>query len=73
MLIGTKADLYVQRAVSREDGQQLADKYQIPFYEVSSRNGVGLSPFPSLFHLKIRFPMITKGLSQHVHFSIRVR
>lgn len=42
MLVGTKADLYVQRAVSREDGQGLADKYQIPFYEVSSRNGVGL-------------------------------
>merc|ERR1719295_780040 len=43
LLIGNKADLYVQRAVSRDEGQTLADKYQIPFYEVSSRNGSGLT------------------------------
>ena len=39
VLIGNKFDLGHLRTVSRENGQQLADKYNCPFYELSVAEG----------------------------------
>ena len=38
ILIGNKCDLESQRAVSIEDGQELADHFNIKFMETSAKN-----------------------------------
>ena len=38
ILIGNKCDLESQRAVSVEDGQELADHFNIKFMETSAKN-----------------------------------
>ncbi len=38
ILVGNKCDLESQRAVSIEDGQELADFYKIKFLETSAKN-----------------------------------
>ena len=38
MLVGNKADLDSQRTVSAEEGQELADHYNIRFVETSAKN-----------------------------------
>ena len=40
VLIGCKSDLYEKREVTREEGQQLANELQCPFFETSARNGI---------------------------------
>jgi len=37
-LVGTKSDLVAQRKVSEEEGQELAKRYNIQFFETSSKN-----------------------------------
>ena len=37
--VGNKSDLEDKRQVNTEEGQQLADKYGIPFYEASAKTG----------------------------------
>ena len=39
VLVGNKSDLEDKRQVNTEEGQQLADKYGIPFYEASAKTG----------------------------------
>jgi len=35
VIVGNKSDLESYREVSFEDGKAVADKYRIPFYEIS--------------------------------------
>ena len=39
VLVGNKSDLNDKRQVDKEEGQELADKYGIPFYEASAKTG----------------------------------
>ena len=41
-LIGNKSDLKESRVVSTEEGQELADKYGILFYETSAKDGTNI-------------------------------
>ena len=41
-LIGNKCDLKENRAISTEEGQELADKYGILFYESSAKDGTNI-------------------------------
>lgn len=38
MLVGNKSDMAEQRQVTTEEGQELANSYQMPFLETSARN-----------------------------------
>lgn len=42
ILIGNKCDWEEKRAVSTEQGQQLADELRIPFLEVSAKNNINI-------------------------------
>ncbi|KAJ5077386.1 ras-related protein rab-13 [Anaeramoeba ignava] len=42
ILIGNKCDLEEKREISKEEGKEFADKYQIPFYEVSAKNNINI-------------------------------
>lgn len=42
MLIGNKCDWEEKRAVSTEQGQQLANELGIPFLEVSAKNNINV-------------------------------
>jgi len=39
VIVGTKADLIQERQVSLPDGELLARKYNVPFFETSSKTG----------------------------------
>lgn len=39
MLVATKSDLESERTISTEDGKKLAERYSIPFLEVSAKSG----------------------------------
>ena len=39
ILIGNKSDLEEQRAVSKEEGEELALKYKLKFFEISNKTG----------------------------------
>lgn len=42
IIIGNKLDLKDERKVSREEAQKFADKYRIPYFEVSAFKGEGV-------------------------------
>ena len=39
VLVGNKKDLENERQVFFDEGKKLADKYKLPFYETSTKNG----------------------------------
>ena len=43
VLVGNKCDLTEHRQVSIEDGEKLAEKYNMKFFEASSRNGTNVN------------------------------
>ena len=43
VLIGCKTDLGEKRQVTREEGQQLADELQFPFYETSAKENINVT------------------------------
>jgi GTPase SAR1 family protein len=43
VLVGTKADLESDRKVSRKQGENLADKYNIKFVETSAKGDSNIS------------------------------
>ncbi len=42
VLVGNKSDLEDRRQVNTEEGQELADKYGMLFYETSAKNGTNV-------------------------------
>nr|KAG5714795.1 hypothetical protein BaRGS_000283 [Batillaria attramentaria] len=51
VLVGNKTDLVADREVSKEQGQELADKLGIPYYETSAKTGDGVS---DMYHALVR-------------------
>ena len=43
ILLGNKIDLKKQRVVSKEQGLELANKYEVDFFETSAKENIGLS------------------------------
>ena len=43
VIVANKVDL--PRKVTKEEGKQLADKYNIPFFEASAKNDIGIKEF----------------------------
>ena len=43
VLIGNKIDLENERVVSKEEGEKLAEKYNIEFFECSAKNGTNVN------------------------------
>ena len=39
VLLGNKIDLEDQRVISKQEGEELAKKYELPFYETSNKTG----------------------------------
>ena len=44
MLIGNKCDAESLRQVDREQGEAMARKMEVPFYECSCKNNINISP-----------------------------
>lgn len=45
ILVGNKIDLDKERAVSTDEGKQLADSKNIPFFEASAKENIGVDEF----------------------------
>ena len=46
VLVGNKIDLEPEREVSKEEAERFANKYEIPYFEISVRTGMYLDdPF----------------------------
>lgn len=44
MLVGNKADVnQVERVVSVQEGQQLAERYKLPFFESSAKENININ------------------------------
>ena len=43
ILIGNKCDLENERTVSKEEGEKLANKYHMKFFECSAKNGINVN------------------------------
>ena len=52
ILVGNKSDLLNERTVSTLEGQQMANKYCVPFFEVSAFNQVQVEEIFSSFTIK---------------------
>lgn len=61
VLVGNKADMEEERAVSTAQGQQLADEYGLPFFETSAKSGLNIS---ELFHTLASKIVATRSTSE---------
>jgi len=43
MIVGNKCDLQMERQVTMEEAQELAERYKFPFFEISAKTGKGLN------------------------------
>ena len=43
ILVAAKADLEMERKVTKKQGEQLADRYNLPFAETSAKEGENIS------------------------------
>jgi len=43
VLVGNKCDLQKNRMISKERGQQLADEFEVDFFETSAKSGIGVN------------------------------
>lgn len=60
-ICGTKSDLEDRRVISYEDGKNYADYKNLPYFEISSKNNVGLTNmFETLIKMKISEPDFIK-------------
>ena len=56
VLIGNKIDLEIQRVISKEKGEEIAKKYNFPFYETSAKTGDNINEsFECLIDLIIQY------------------
>ena len=42
VLVGNKCDLEEMRVISKEEGEELAKKYELPFYETSNKDSINI-------------------------------
>ena len=42
VLVGNKCDLEEKRVISKEEGEELAKKYELPFYETSNKDNINI-------------------------------
>lgn len=44
ILVGNKSDVSsLERVVSREEGQQMAERFRIPFFETSAKDNININ------------------------------
>jgi GTPase KRas protein len=55
VLVGTKLDCETERAVSRQEAEQFANEHQMSYFEVSSKEGVGVKDVMMDIVMKIKF------------------
>lgn len=67
MLVGNKVDLDDERVVQQREGQALANKYHMPFMEISARTGFNVN---NLF-LKMGELLISEYLPQRKQDKLR--
>lgn len=56
ILVGNKCDLLERREVSLEEGRELANKYQVAYFETSAKEDIGVNEcFEKLIHDSVMF------------------
>ncbi|KMU76990.1 GTP-binding protein SAS1 [Coccidioides immitis RMSCC 3703] len=72
MLIGNKCDWEEKRAVSTEQGQQLADELGIPFLEVSAKNNINVDKAFYTLASEIKKVMDTSKAEQSASHNVSI-
>lgn len=61
VLVGNKCDLVEKRKVSREEGEELAKHYGIPYLETSAKSNICVEDSFITMAKQIKQSLITKG------------
>ena len=61
ILVGNKADLEEKREVEKEEGEEMAAEYNIPFFESSAQSGLNIK---SVFIALAKLLVEKKGISR---------
>ena len=61
MLVGNKCDLVDKRKVSKEEGEELARHYQIPYLETSAKNNICVEDSFTTMARQIKGNLINSG------------
>lgn len=72
MLIGNKCDWEEKRAVSTEQGQQLANELGIPFLEVSAKNNINVDKAFYTLASEIKKVMDTSKAEQSAPHNVSI-
>ena len=68
ILVGNKADLEEKREVEKEEGEEMAAEYNIPFFESSAQSGLNIkSVFIALAKLLVEKKGISRENGQKLH------